>query len=297
MLWCRRNPETGTPELAAIPVDGKSWRPAVPPSSVRKSGEIVSGVMLVRAGRRFSRDLRSKADGAPFWLCEADLAPYGEIPGKVPARIAPWGIPIPPDQARGWGEELRKLGPCNVLVAYHGTCSSLAVRIQRDGLAESRAGMLGRGVYLTHFWRAAMRYARMDQGYKLRKRGGAVVRVYVRGTKTEPPSVLTRDGSEGNFTCHCGKCTCDKYRGQARMRRMVDHEGLWRGRAVHGVHVPPCRGDTVDPKTGTTRWLARSDEFVFRGEFCYAQEICRVAPAAGDLYDLYDAESRDVCVE
>lgn len=294
MLWCRRNPGTGTPEIALIPVRGEHWKPATPPMSIRKTAKIVNEALLVKDSKWIPRSLRSVCDGAPFWICEADLVPTGEVPGQVTPRVAPWGIPVSPEQARRWTQELRKIGPCNVLVAYHGTCVSLAASISTSGLAESSSGMLGRGVYLTHFWRAAMRYAQRDQGYKVRKRGGAVLRVYVRGTSKNPPTLLRRDGSPGGYTCRCGKCTCDKYRAQERMRRMVDHGGLWRGLAVHGVHVPPCRGDTVDPKSGETRWLCRSDEFVLRGEFCHAQELCRVK-SAGDVD--YQAESRSVKID
>jgi hypothetical protein len=151
--------------------------------------------------------------------------------------------------------------------------------------------MLGRGVYLTHFWRAAMRYALMDVDYNVRPEGGAVARVYVNSREFE-----TRDGSSAVEMCRCGKCTSDQYVNLVRHRRVADHLALWRAGAVAGVHVPPCRGDTVDPKTGLVRWLARSDEWCCRGEMCSVQEIMRVDASSVKRLGEYDASHRGVKV-
>ena len=151
--------------------------------------------------------------------------------------------------------------------------------------------MLGRGVYLTHFWRACLRYGTMDQKYRPRAEGGAVCRVYVRGAKNSLPVFHVRNGCDFLQPCCCGKCTCDKYRSLDKMRRVSDHQARWRGLAVHGAHVPPCRGDTIDPKTGEVRFLARSDEWCVRAEACYLQQVLRVKSA----YKEYDA--RDRCAE
>lgn len=295
MLWCRRNPQTRTPEAAFI-ITPRGWAPCTPPLDVRRGATVTDGgAMLVRESYRWKdpERLRSVKDGAPFWLCESDLEPRGMIPGEVEAIVAPWGIAIPEAVAAPWRAALRSVGPCNVMVAYHGTSVRYVPPILRLGVLENKAGMLGRGVYLTHFWRAAMRYAHMDQWYTIRPEGGAVVRVYVRGPRGTPPVFDVRDGSEGCSTCECGKCRCDKYSGLPRMRRVVDHDGLWRAKAVVGVYVPPCRGTTVDPKTGRTRWLARSDEWCCRGERCYDQELMRVDSEALGRND-YDAKVRKV---
>ena len=233
--------------------------------------------------------LRSSRDGGVFWLSEADLVPRGRIPGSVEAIVAPWGIPVPREEAEAWAAALRGLGPCHALAAYHGLPQSAAVSVAKHGLWESKEGMLGRGVYLTHFWRAAMRYAMMEADYKPRACGGAVARAYVFRAR-----MLVRDGSASAPICECGKCRCPKYRDNLCQRRVADHLATWRRERAAGVHVPPCRGDTVDPKTGETRWLARSDEWCCRGELVEVQEIMRVDPSSYESSGPYVAGVRSV---
>jgi len=291
MLWCRLHPVLRVPELALSISSERKWVPVTPPAEIRRGARCTGKCMVLLTSGSTNSPLRSASDGGVFWISEADLRPSGGIPGIVAASVAPWGVAIPERVASSWRAALRSVGPCRVHVAYHGTSQLLAPSLSQFGVWESRDGMLGRGVYLTHFWRAAMRYALMDVGYKVRPEGGAVARVYVHSLDFE-----TRDGSPGVEMCCCGKCTCDKYVNLVRHRRVADHLALWRSGAVAGVHVPPCRGDTVDPKTGLLRWLARSDEWCCRGEMCSVQEIMRVDASSVKNVAEYDASDRGVKV-
>ena len=98
--------------------------------SIRKTAKIVNEALLVEDRMWVPRSLRSARDGAPFWICEADLVPTGEVPGRVPPRAAPWGIPVTPEQARRWTQELRKIvGNETVEARRHEFCGSGGVYV------------------------------------------------------------------------------------------------------------------------------------------------------------------------
>ena len=114
-LWCRRNPITQTPEAAFVLLRGK-WTPAVPPQHVRKGARLIDGGYLISSKASFPRCvLRRADDGAPFWLCENDFVPRGEIPdGSVKGQVSPLGFSVPQTEADRFCRVLRQVGPCNV---------------------------------------------------------------------------------------------------------------------------------------------------------------------------------------
>ena len=103
--------------------------------------------------------------------------------------------------------------------------------IRKSGIYES-FGMLGTGVYLTTFARAASRYALRDsKDYSLRRLGESiVVRCYVLNVADGYRGFLER-GLSDSYTCSCDRCNraiedCSK-KGIEETSNVEDHFSLW----------------------------------------------------------------------
>lgn len=120
------------------------------------------------------------------------------------------------------------ISPRICFAAYHGTSLSNLETIERDGIAESSDGMLGRGIYLSHFWKATQRYALRDADYRPRAEGGLVLRCYVM-----VPGVIDR--AKDYPPCPCLRCSTNPI-----AARIADHTAVWRtlGDAVHVASNP-----------------------------------------------------------
>lgn len=207
-----------------------------------------------------------------LWICDADLEA---------THVA--GFPIDPELGR-WArrEDATCVRPgAPVEVWYHGTDGAFLKSIAEDnGLRESEKGLLGPGVYLATFWKAAGRYAARDAAYTLRTEEGraAVLRCYVeserllrRGGAFERGAVAAEpcDGSAASLSsssdcpCPCG-CGTD----------YADHTGTWRARGHDGyVLYPVLRRGIRRKRDGAPCYVVRNPEVCARREIVHVQSI------------------------
>lgn len=218
--------------------------------------------------------------GTPVWLSADDFTPRGEVPdhGDVPtsraqpAVAAYFGIPIAAaHEASRFLQCLEEAVPCPVMqvlrastrvpqggwIMYHGTSREAADAIvSSNTLKASSIGMLGSGVYLGTFWKAARFASRDPVTYEVRR--GAMFRVRVlpklpwwqqRGLWTPP----------AGFACDCR--LCEERDVSAWKRARINHRGTWRETHYGAIAVPEYNSKTQE-------WLVKNEEAVFHEAKC-----------------------------
>lgn len=190
--------------------------------------------------------------------------------------------------------------PFRVLgLGYHGTSAASWASISREGIRES-LGMLGTGVYLAHFWKAASRYALRDMEYRARPEGGVVIRCAI--VSWNGDGVVEEHGLPSSPECCCvgpfrDKCAGWRAMGQEWLSRAADHDSRWREDArVVGVHIGPetC---VCDPRTG--KRAVSNEEWCVRKECVVVLSAHRVDPGSDPTLctgGAYDPKGRSVTV-
>lgn len=223
-----------------------------------------------------------------LWTCEDDWRPRGAFaPLGVRARAAPLGFPLRDEEWDVLREAFarcadraaeRDLPRPTPLVAFHGTHARNWDSIRAHGLWET-FGMLGHGVYLADFDKAAGRYALRDADYGLRDAGDALV---VRVFATARPGQLQWRGTElpRSYACPCVRCA----RMGALWARVADHEDRWRRDGFRGCAA--LADQRADPTPGDARMrvglrrVLRNDEYCLRNIYCFVQDAYIVDPAS-----------------
>lgn len=307
-LVCRRHPKLGVFEIW---LSGSTLSPptTVPERYVvrstinedKREAYVKHSAVTDFCPLRTRKDLRTHG----IWVCEADFEPHGGHPSHPGCscvtisgmRVAS-GIMERFREALGRMEEaLPPMGPVGKVLAvgYHGTSTSNLSSICRTTLRASN-GMMGRGVYLAHFWKAALRYGALDARYGIRPEGGAVFRAYI--VSWNDDEHIREIGTPESPMCPCD-VPCQYYRsvGRAAWSRACDHQSLWRNDArVVGVHVDP---ETCDTDNGGARvinneeWCVREEHVVLQSAH-YVDMTCVHRPKEPGI--LYDAFDRDVTI-
>jgi hypothetical protein len=232
------------------------------------------------------------------WACDRDFDARGAHPDttEVPALVVVSGIPVEAASVRLWRsvvtrvEEAVRPARRVLAVGYHGSSADNAAGICAEGLRESD-GMLGRGVYLANFWKAAYRYGLLDPKYRLRPEGAVVSRVYVVDRRDEDARIAEK-GTEASEACPCD-APCGHYRmsGRIAWTRGCDHLSRWRSdESVAGVHVDPatCARDLAGKR------VVNNEEWCVRRECAHVQFVSvvdpasRLGPAEPVSYDPFD---------
>lgn len=215
------------------------------------------------------------------WACDRDFDARGAHPdsSEVPALVVVSGVPVDPAAVRAWrsvsarAAELLRPERTVLAVGYHGSSADNAAGICTEGLRESD-GMLGRGVYLANFWKAAYRYGLLDPKYRLRPEGAIVARVYVVCCATD--ARVGEMGTEESPPCMC-EAPCAHYRmsGRVAWTRGCDHLSRWRSyEELAGVHVDPftCARDLAGKR------VVNNEEWCVRRECAFVQCVSVVDP-------------------
>jgi hypothetical protein len=270
MVWIVRR----TLGFAEVLVMGQ---PLASPSSVpsryaqrsAKVGEVGGRAVYEVSSAVFAQPVQLNAaslETQGIWIVPADARPMGAIPDDgVPSAVAVLGIALAHSE-----QELQKVCACvhaanstPDCVLYHGTSTTAWPSIQASGLQHSQ-GMLGAGVYLGSFWKAA-RFAARTQTYQLREQGEALVaRVYCFCPVLDDWTTRTE-----TYACACAECSRARALGGAALERSVftDHESRWALNAeCSGVHMP-SRKSRVDPSL----WIVRNAEWCLRAACCRVQ--------------------------
>jgi len=207
--------------------------------------------------------------GAGVWVTHDDMTPRG---GFAPAGLQPlrhfFGVRIDESSAlalSGVDPTLRARARVLVpppLSLYHGTEESSCASIMGAGLRET-FGMLGTGVYLGTFWKAA-RFACLTQDYQ-RRHHGCVLRVlaFVTSVRALPQS---------GWTCGCVRCA-----GDACAATVSDHLGVWRQQGCDALHaLASTDACGVRARDGAPRFLLRNEEWAVRRERLFVTHTARV---------------------
>jgi hypothetical protein len=223
-----------------------------------------------------------------MWIVPADARPSGGIDNAGVADICSvFGIPIVLSESK-----LQQI--CSVVpsaakspshVLYHGTSSDVWESLCKHGLRPTY-GMLGVGVYLGTFWKAA-RYASQTQTYSDRKEG-IIVRVYVFAFSlfTFPENLRAPA-----YVCKCENCERALRSGEgAQIERAAhtDHLSQWAlDKTCHGAELLPKQS-----KANPSLWIVRNAEWCIRPECVQIQNCALLEMRQDAVYDPCDRTRR-----
>lgn len=187
------------------------------------------------ATQRPRRDRALRAPPNMYWVAESELAAHDEAgpPRVFGARVAEraqaavYSLPT----------HLRFASPEPPLVLYHGTSRAGAAAAASRGLLPSQRGMVGAGVYLAR-WDKAADFARADADGKSRDPPGQVLRCLAWTGRT------VRMAGDMVCTCGCGQ-------------PFVDHHNE-HGRGFDTTYV----ADDSLPATRRAEWCVRNADRV-----------------------------------